>query len=55
MQAPRENPEDKKARERERRLAEIEQRRAASQNAASLTGDIRRSFMPSLFNIPRSS
>lgn len=40
MQGPRENPEDRADRERERRLATKERRDAAQQTAADLTQDL---------------
>lgn len=41
MKKPKEDPEDKRARLRERRLSEIDRRAASEQNAAGLTSDIR--------------
>jgi hypothetical protein len=40
MRGPREDPEDKRDRERQRRMARIERREAAQGNARSLTGDL---------------
>jgi hypothetical protein len=41
MQGPKEDPEDKKARLRERRLSLLEQERAGKKNAQSLSADLR--------------
>lgn len=41
MRRPKENPEDKKERERERRISLLERRREAEETAGGLTEDIR--------------
>lgn len=41
MKSAKEDPNDKAARERERRLAELDQNAAAQQNAGGLTTDLR--------------
>lgn len=41
MKSPKEDPNDKAARERERRLAELDQNAAAQQDAGGLTTDLR--------------
>lgn len=41
---PKENPEDRKARLRERRMSLLEQDRAARTSARDLTGDIGRTY-----------
>lgn len=41
MGGPRENPADKQARQRERRLSSMERSRATQDNAAGLTSDLR--------------
>lgn len=40
MQGPKEDPQDKAARLRERRLAQLERRRAAETNASGSTRDL---------------
>lgn len=41
MKSPKEDPNDKAARERERRLAELDQNAAAQKDAGGLTTDLR--------------
>lgn len=41
MSKPKENPDDKKARLRERRLSEVERAGATQDNASGLTADVR--------------
>lgn len=40
MRGPKEDPEDRKARLRERRLAQLERRRASEQNASGASRDL---------------
>lgn len=51
---PKEDPQDKAARLRERRMSELEQERAGQKNAASLTSDLRAVYklgrLPSVFS-----
>ena len=44
MKTPKEDPEDKAARLRERRTAELERSRSVRKEAQGLTGDVRRVY-----------
>lgn len=44
MKTPRENPDDKAARLRERRMSELERSRTVQTQARDLTGDVRRIY-----------
>lgn len=44
MKGPEEDPQDKKARLRERRMSLLEQQRAAQANALDMTNDIRGTY-----------
>lgn len=52
MSKPKEDPADKKARLRERRLSEIDRRTAAQENAAGLTSDLRSIYGTAKFTGP---
>jgi hypothetical protein len=53
VKAPKEDPQDKQARLRERELATRERNRAAQSNAQSLTSDLRGVYGLSMFGMPK--
>lgn len=53
MRRPKEDPKDKAARLRERRMAEVEQQGAAQEQAGRLASDLRAIYGYSMFSPPK--